>query len=64
VTNKRRHGRAIHRAHRAERFVRALSVAMPVFAYIWRYNFEISMNASLDRSERRKFDRCQIRRIE
>jgi hypothetical protein len=32
----RRHGIAISRAHRAERLTRALSVAIPVFAYIWR----------------------------
>jgi hypothetical protein len=41
VTNNRRHGLASHRAHRAER-ARALSVAMPVFAYICRYSVEIS----------------------
>jgi hypothetical protein len=34
--NNRRHGTAIQRAHRADRFTRALSVAMPVFAYICR----------------------------
>lgn len=32
--NKRRHGRAIRRAQRFARLTRALSVAMPVFAYI------------------------------
>src|SRR5688572_9969340 len=32
----RRHGIAISRAQRAERLTRALSVAIPVFAYIWR----------------------------
>ena len=32
--NNRRHGIAISRAHCAERFTRALSVAIPVFAYI------------------------------
>ena len=32
----RRHGMAMSRAQRAERFTRALSVAMPVLAYIWR----------------------------
>ena len=37
-----RHARAIHRAQFADRLTRALSVAIPVFAYIWRYNFEIS----------------------
>ena len=36
ATNSRRHGRAIRRAHRLARFTRALSVAIPVFAYIWR----------------------------
>ena len=36
ATNRRRHGRAIRRAHRLARFTRALSVAMPVFAYICR----------------------------
>ena len=34
--NSRRHGRAMSRAHRLARFTRALSVAMPVFAYICR----------------------------
>lgn len=34
ATNRRRHGLASHRAHRADRVARALSVAMPVFAYI------------------------------
>jgi hypothetical protein len=34
--NRYRHGHAIQRARRAERLTRALSVAIPVFAYIWR----------------------------
>ena len=34
--NKRRHGFAIQRAQRRERATLALSVAIPVFAYIWR----------------------------
>jgi hypothetical protein len=34
ATNSRRERRASHRARRAERSTRALSVAMPVFAYI------------------------------
>ena len=34
ATKKRRHGFAIRRAHRLARLTRALSVAMPVFAYI------------------------------
>ena len=32
--NSLRQGLAIHRAHRVDRSTRALSVAMPVFAYI------------------------------
>lgn len=36
ATNRRRQGRAISRAHRLARLTRALSVAMPVLAYIWR----------------------------
>lgn len=36
AANSRRHGRAINRAMRTERVVRAESVAMPVFAYICR----------------------------
>lgn len=34
--NRRRQGAAMIRAQRAERLTRALSVAMPVLAYIWR----------------------------
>ena len=34
--NSRRTNFAIHRARRADLATRALSVAMPVFAYIWR----------------------------
>ena len=33
---RRRHGFASQRAHRADRATRALSVAIPVLAYIWR----------------------------
>src|SRR6185369_7816412 len=44
ATKSRRHGRAMSRAHRLARFTRALSVAMPVFAYICRYSFEINTN--------------------
>jgi hypothetical protein len=36
AVNSRRHGLAIMRAQRLARLTRALSVAMPVFAYIWR----------------------------
>jgi hypothetical protein len=37
---------AIHRAHEFARFRRALSVAIPVFAYICRYSFETNTNAN------------------
>lgn len=43
--NSFRHGTAIHRAHEFARFRRALSVAIPVFAYICRYSFETNTNA-------------------
>lgn len=56
----RRHGFAIQRAHRAERSTRALSVAMPVLAYICRYSFEIKIKARRARSDFKKRDRCQI----
>ena len=39
---------------------RALSVAIPVFAYIWRYSFEISTNASRARSDATHDERRQI----
>src|SRR5205809_3621494 len=45
VTNRRRAAFASHRARRADCATRALSVAMPVFAYICRYNFEIDLTA-------------------
>jgi hypothetical protein len=48
AVNNRRHGFAIHRAQFADRPTRALSVAMPVLAYICRYSFEMSTNASRD----------------
>ena len=47
-------------AHRADRFTRALSVAMPVFAYICRYSLEMSTNARRALSEETQLDRCQI----
>jgi len=37
--NRRLQGLAIRRAHRVARLTRALSVAIPVFAYICRYSF-------------------------
>ena len=51
ATNRRRAARPIHWARLADRCTRALSVAMPVFAYICRYSFEISTNATRDRSD-------------
>ena len=40
-----------HRAHRADCCTRALSVAIPVFAYICRYSFEINTNAIRARTD-------------
>ena len=62
ATNRRRHGLAISRAQRLARLTRALSVAMPVFAYICRYSFEISTNASRARSVGVQRERTQMRR--
>ena len=59
--NSRRHGRAMTRAHRLARLTRALSVAMPVFAYICRYSFEIRTKASRARSVGVQRERAQIR---
>ena len=41
------HGIASHRAHPLRPFRRALSVAIPVLAYICRYSLEMNTNASL-----------------
>src|SRR5947207_687519 len=46
ATNRRRQGLASHRAQAPALFLRALSVAMPVLAYICRYSLEMKMNAS------------------
>src|SRR5687767_5226762 len=61
AANSRRHGRAIHRAHRFARLTRALSVAMPVFAYICRYSFEIRTNARRALSVRTQRERAHTR---
>jgi hypothetical protein len=53
---------AIRRAQRFARLTRALSVAMPVFAYICRYSFEISTKANRARSVGVHRERAQIRR--
>ena len=55
-------GLAIIRAQVAERLMRALSVAMPVLAYIWRYSFEISTNAIRDFSDSTQWARAQMLR--
>ena len=52
---------AIRRAHRLARLTRALSVAMPVFAYICLYSFEISTKATRERKLIRHRDRAQMR---
>ena len=62
AVNRCRHGLAIRRAHRFARLTRALSVAIPVFAYICLYNFEINTNASRARKFGVHRDRAQIRR--
>ena len=46
----------------AERSTRALSVAIPVFAYICRYSFEIRTNATRDFSEVTSRERRQTLR--
>jgi len=45
---------------RVDRATRALSVAMPVFAYIWRYSFEIRTKASRAFRDRTHLARAQI----
>src|SRR4051812_2344559 len=60
AANRTRHGSAIQRAQRTERFTRALSVAMPVLAYIWRYSFEMNRNASRDLRDFTQCERFQI----
>jgi hypothetical protein len=62
ATNSRRAARASHRARVAERSTRALSVAIPVFAYICRYNFEMRTNATRARSERTHAERAHATR--
>jgi hypothetical protein len=60
--NKRRHWTAMILAINAERFTRALSVAMPVFAYICLYSFEINTNATRAFRELTSRDRCHALR--
>src|SRR5690349_22227846 len=55
-----RQARPSQRAHRAERCTRALSVAMPVFAYICRYIFDTRTNAMRAFIDRTTFERAQM----
>jgi hypothetical protein len=48
--NNFRQGTASQRATRVAFWRRALSLEIPVFAYIWRYNREMNRNASLPRN--------------
>ena len=56
----RRVGFAIQRAHFVDLLMRALSAEMPVLAYICRYNFETSTNATRDFSDFTHLARSQI----
>ena len=58
--NRRLKIRAIQRARRTDRATLALSVAMPVLAYICRYNFETRTNATRARSDRTHVERGQM----
>jgi hypothetical protein len=60
ASNNLRHGTANQRATCVAFCLRALSVEMPVFAYIWRYNLEMNRNANRPRSVGTHFDRAQI----
>ena len=58
--NSRRTALASQRARWADRATRALSVAIPVLAYICRYNLEINTKAMRARSDRTQVERFQI----
>ena len=58
--NNNRQGFAIHRASRFAFFFRALSVEIPVFAYICRYSLEMKTNASQSFKFEAQLDRVQI----
>ena len=60
ATNSRRTAIASQRARLAERDTRALSVAIPVLAYICRYSLETKTNASRDFSDFTQRARFQI----
>jgi hypothetical protein len=55
-----RHGLASNRAQKLDLLRRALSVEIPVPAYICRYSLEIKTNASRDLKLGVQLDRCQI----
>jgi len=55
--NNRWHGFANKRAMVVARLLRALSVAIPVFAYICRYSFEIKIRASRALNEEAQLER-------
>ena len=58
--NRRRQGFANHVANLVARVLRALSVAMPVFAYICRYSFEMKTKMSRALSDVAQLDRFQM----
>ena len=58
--NSRRQGRASHRAHLFALLLRALSVAMPVLAYICRYSLEMKMKARRAFREGVQLERFQM----
>src|SRR5437016_11504110 len=58
--NRLRQGRASHRAHRVALLLRALSVAMPVLAYICRYSLEMKMKARRAFREGVQLERFQM----
>jgi hypothetical protein len=60
--NSRRVGFASKRAQKCARLWRALSVEMPVPAYIWRYSFDTNKNAKRPRMDDTQRDRSQIDR--
>ena len=58
--NSRKQIRPVHLAHRFALLRRALSVAMPVFAYICLYSLEMKTNASRAFKDLTHFARFQI----
>ena len=55
--NSLRQGTASQRAQALARFRRALSVDIPVLAYIWRYSFDTKTNANRARRSVAQRDR-------